>query len=145
MPNIASVLKDEIRRLARREINAETKTMRKQVTRYRGEIAELKRRLSAAEREVVHLKKNHTKRAAAGAEVSDDAKLRFSAKGLASHRERLGLSAADYARLVGCSGLSIYHWEQGKSRPRQAQIAKIAQIRTLGKREAWKQLEEMDG
>jgi hypothetical protein len=29
----------------------------------------------------------------------------------------------------------VYHWETGKSRPRAAQLAAIAAVRKLGKRE----------
>jgi len=65
----------------------------------------------------------------------------FRADGLKSHRAKLGLSAADYGRLVGASGLSIYHWEAGKARPRQQQVAKLAAVRGIGKREALKRLE----
>ena len=61
---------------------------------------------------------------------------RFSPTWLRKHRARLSLSAADYARLVGVSGLTIYHWEKGKSRPRQAQLEALAGVRGLGVREA---------
>jgi DNA-binding transcriptional regulator YiaG len=38
--------------------------------------------------------------------------------------------------LVGVSAQTVYNWEAGKSRPRQQQLAAIAAIRKLGKREA---------
>ena len=60
---------------------------------------------------------------------------RFSAKGLAKHRAKLGISAADYARLVGVSPLTIYAWEKGRSRPRQAQLEALGAVRGLGVRE----------
>ena len=50
--------------------------------------------------------------------------------------QQLGLSAADYGRLVGVSALTIYNWESGKSRPRRAQFAAIVAVRGIGKREA---------
>jgi hypothetical protein len=43
MPNIAAVLKDEIRRLAKKEIKAQVGTTKQAVVRYRSEIASLKR------------------------------------------------------------------------------------------------------
>ena len=52
------------------------------------------------------------------------------------------MSAADYAELVGVSGLTIYNWEKGKSRPRAAQLEAWGEVRNLGKREAWKRLED---
>jgi DNA-binding transcriptional regulator YiaG len=70
---------------------------------------------------------------------------RFRAGGVKSHRQKLGLSASDYGRLVGVSELSVYHWESGKSRPRPEQLAKLAAVRGLGKREAIKRLELLGG
>jgi DNA-binding transcriptional regulator YiaG len=40
---------------------------------------------------------------------------RFSARSVEAQRRKTGLSAADYAKLVGVSTLTIYNWEQGKS------------------------------
>ena len=45
MPNIASVLKDEISRISRKEIRRETSSLKKSSTSYRSEIAALKRRV----------------------------------------------------------------------------------------------------
>ena len=72
-------------------------------------------------------------------------KARFSPKWLKSNRQRLDLSAADYAKLVGVSSQTIYNWEQGTSKPRQQQVAALAAVRGLGKREALKRLEMLEG
>lgn len=69
---------------------------------------------------------------------------RFSPKWLASHREKLAVSAADYATLVGVSALTVYNWEKGKTKPRAKQLEALAQVRTLKKREAWKRLDALD-
>jgi transcriptional regulator with XRE-family HTH domain len=61
-----------------------------------------------------------------------------------AQRERTGLSAADYAKLVGVSALTIYNWEQGKTRPRQEQLAALVAIRGIGKREALAKLELLE-
>jgi DNA-binding transcriptional regulator YiaG len=62
--------------------------------------------------------------------------VRFSARSVKAQRNRLGLSAADYGKLVGVSGLTIYSWEHEKSRPRKAQLAALIAVRGIGKREA---------
>ena len=72
-----------------------------------------------------------------------DAPTRFSAKGLKSLRARTGLSAADFGRLAGVSGQSIYHWEAGKTTPGAKQRAALAALRGLGKREALRRLEAL--
>lgn len=64
----------------------------------------------------------------------------FSAATVARERARLELSAADFGQLIGVSPLTIYNWEKGKSRPRQAQIDKLDAVKGIGKREAWKRL-----
>jgi transcriptional regulator with XRE-family HTH domain len=53
-----------------------------------------------------------------------------------AQRQRAGLSAAAYAKLVGVSSLTIYNWEHNKSRPRKEQFASLIALRGLGKREA---------
>jgi DNA-binding transcriptional regulator YiaG len=68
-------------------------------------------------------------------EMAGSTKRRFSATRLAAHRAKLGLSAATYGQLVGVSGQTIYHWEQGKARPRAAQLESLAAVRDLGARE----------
>jgi len=57
MPNIAAVLKDEIRRLAKKEIKAQVGTTKQAVVKYRSEIANLKRLMSQQDRQISLLKK----------------------------------------------------------------------------------------
>jgi DNA-binding transcriptional regulator YiaG len=138
MPNIAAVLKEEIRRLAKKEIRAQVGTTKQAVVRYRSDIAKLKRSLGQQEREIQRLKKQRPQ----GEEEPQEA-IRFSARSVKAQRSRLGLSAADYGKLVGVSGLTIYNWEHGTSRPRQAQLAALVAVRGIGKREALKKLAEL--
>lgn len=142
MANIAVVLKSEIARLARREIKAAVEPLRKANAQHRRDIAALKRELDAARRDLRTLGKGS--RAATPAAGDDAAPpKRFVAKGLKSLRARLGLSAADFGRLAGVSGQSIYHWETGKTVPGKSQQVKLAALRGIGKREAVKRLEAL--
>ena len=52
MPNIATVLKDEISRLARKEIRKQTSVLKKASAQYRKDSAEMKRRVSDLQRKV---------------------------------------------------------------------------------------------
>ena len=140
MPNIAGVLKEEIRRLARREIKVQVGSTRQAVARYRSDIAKLKRQLSQQEREIKLLKKQQGQ---PQAEEEPLESVRFSARSVKAQRSRLGLSAADYGKLVGVSGLTIYNWEQEKARPRKAQLTALVAVRGIGKREALKKLAEL--
>ena len=57
MPNIAAVLKEEICRLARREIKTQVGKTQKAAVQYRRDIAKLKRLLNGQEKELKHLKR----------------------------------------------------------------------------------------
>lgn len=136
MANIAAVLKAEISRVARKEVRAETEAIKKAASSHRSDIAELKRRVQALEQEFRRLGKLTVKVAPQPAEVAGADKLRFSAKGLASQRRRLGLSAEECGLLVGASGQSVYNWEAGGARPRAKLIPAIAALRSMGKKDA---------
>ena len=58
MPNIATALKDEITRVARKEIRSETNDLKKASARYRRDIAALKRENAALTKKVALLEKN---------------------------------------------------------------------------------------
>lgn len=133
MPNFAAQLKSEIQRLARKEIRAETSSLRKSATTYRTEIAALKRRVSALEATVRKLSKSVSTRTG---ETQESSALRWRAPGFASLRKKLDLSAGDMGRLLGVTAATVYAWEAGKSKPRTAQLAAIARVRKLGKRAA---------
>jgi len=138
MPNIASILKTEISRVARKEVRAEIETLKKASVAHRASIAELRRQVNALEKELRRVAKGATRSVTAPDSVNEAAegtKRRFSAARLAAHRAKLGLSAATYGQLVGVSGQTIYHWEQGKARPRAAQLESLAVVRELGARE----------
>lgn len=135
MPNIASILKTEISRVARKEVRAEIETLRKASVVHRASIAELRRQVNALEKELRRIAKGAVPPAVASVsdhEAAASTKRRFSATRLAAHRAKLGLSAAIYGQLVGVSGQTIYHWEQGKARPRAAQLESLAAVRELG-------------
>ena len=134
MPSIASVLKDEIARLCKKELRAQLDPVRAASARYRSDIADLKRRIASLERNNQRLQKQMP--APAEPSADEDRKLRFVPKGLASLRKRLGITVEELAVLLNVSPQSIYNWQTGKSVPRRAQLEKLASTRGLGKREA---------
>jgi len=142
MSNLAVALKEEIRRLARKEIRAQVSTTKRAAAQHRREIAQLKRLFKQQEKKLQSL-------ALQGQQVSTEPRslddsmqgVRFSSRSVRAQRQRLGLSAEDYGRLVGVSGQTIYHWELSKSRPRRSQMAGLVAVRRLGRREALARLE----
>jgi len=145
MPNIGSLLKEEIVRLSRKESRRQFDPTRKTAAQLRHDVASLKRQVAKLERQIALVSRKvlaapPTAKAGAGGKAA-----RFSAKGLQGQRSRLDLPATDFGRLLGVSAQSIYNWEAGKARPRAEQIAKLAALRGLGKREAAARLEQLNG
>ena len=148
MTNLATVLKTEVARLARKELRAHIDGLKKSVAGYRSEIAALKKRVSELEKQLARSERSAKRQAPAAApEEGGDASgtpLRFRAAGMAANRKRLGLSAADFGKLVGATGQSVYSWEAGKSKPRAENLAAIAALRGIGKREAAERLAALE-
>lgn len=136
MPNIASILKLEISRIARKEVRGETQSLKKATASYRTEIAALKRRTRELEDQLRQLGKASAKTKVAPEVVPTAQAVRFSAKGLASQRRRLGLSAEHCGLLIGVSGQSIYNWEQGTTTPFAKHLPAIAALKSLSVRQA---------
>ena len=141
MANLAVALKAEIQRLARKEIRAQMGVTKRSVAQHRQDIAELKRQNREQGRKLAFLESQEKGRLGTAAPENQSKGIRFSPKWLKAHRSRLGLSAADYGKLIGVSSLTIYNWEQGKAQPRAGKLAALASVRTLGKREIGKRLE----
>jgi len=114
------------------------RTLEQRIEDLEGRIREIR----ARERTRVEHRKHRRSSAARSAEPGGP---RFSPVWVSHQREKLGLSAADFGRLVGVSGLSIYNWEKGKVRPRRKQVEALASLRGVGKREARMRLEAGSG
>jgi DNA-binding transcriptional regulator YiaG len=145
VPNIAAVLKDEIRRLAKREIKANTSSTKQAVAQYRRDIAQLKRAVQGQQKEIAFLKGQEQKRLGQPQTKDEDELegVRHSARSVRAQRKRLKLSAADFGKLVGVSGLTIYNWEHDRVRPGKDNLAALVAVREMGRREALAKLEAM--
>jgi DNA-binding transcriptional regulator YiaG len=145
MPDIATALKEEIRRLARKEIRAQTASTRRAATLHRREIALLKRMIQQQDKKIQSLQTSGRK-AATTVAASDELPegVRFSARSVRAQRKRLKLSAEQFAKLLGVSMQTVYSWEQGRARPRASQLALLVNARSLGRREAQQRLAAID-
>jgi DNA-binding transcriptional regulator YiaG len=128
-------LQNEISRIVKKQLRAEMVSGKKANAQYRADIADLKRRVASLESALKRLSKTTSQAVQTSATVEDKGALRFRADGFASLRKKLGLSGMEMAKLLGVSNQSVYHWEAGKSHPRAAQLATIAAVRKLGKKE----------
>lgn len=148
MVNLTSLLRDEINRLAKRQINAEIIPLKKRWAQQRRVIAALKDECVALRRELSQLSRRTTQVSTAASSSSSAAasagaagaldggpRRRFRADGLRSFRARLGLTVREVALLLGVSEQTIYNWETAATRPQPAMVDTIAELRALGKRE----------
>jgi DNA-binding transcriptional regulator YiaG len=141
VPNLASTLREEIARVARRSLRAEVDALKKASAQQRKHVAALRRQLAEQQRQLVGLARRTRSHEAAGSAQPANSRVRFVAKGLRSQRSRLGLSASDFGKLASVSAQTIYNWERETARPGKVQLARLATLRGLGKREAGRRLE----
>ena len=131
MPKLQQVLNDEIRRLSRREVNMQLKTLKSQISGLRDLVKELNGRVKA-------LEKCHTEAGARPAEPQVQPiprSVRVTAERIRKWRKKMGLSQAHLGALLGVNAVSVNHWEMGKANPRPVQKQKIAALRDAGSRQ----------
>jgi len=148
MPNIAKVLREEVQRLAKRQIKAELSPVKRDNVRLKKSVAELRRQIAALHRTSRELVKKVTPVVASkeNEEATENAaKLRPTSEGLKKLRARLGLTQGQFAKLLGVSAQAVVQWagKDGRIRMRKTTLSALARIQNIGKREAWRRLEEM--
>jgi len=141
MPNFVTAMKEEIVRLARKEVKAKGDPLAERLAELRQAVSSLRKELASLAKTVAALKgKVKSDEIISADNVPDQevGKARLNHRRIAALRRRLGLSRNQMAILLGVNANSIYLWEQGKTRPRAAAKAKLIQLRSLGKRAALK-------
>lgn len=145
MATYVVAFRDEVVRLARREVREELSKLKGASGRYRTEIAALKRQNLEMQRRLSRLEKGAPKQVANTTSPAASVQVRFSAARLRALRQRLGLSAKDFGLIVGASAASVYKWEEETTRPRPRNIQAIAALRGLGKKAAAERVLEVSG
>ena len=147
MPNYAKIFQDEVRRLARKELKSAFEKTVKDVVELRRAVSEVKRRIASLERETKRLSKEAERRASSAPAVPDKAveRARISGKTVRTMRQKLGLTQAEFAQLLGVSAQSVYQWERHDEwlQLRGATKKALVEARGLGVREARRRLEAM--
>ena len=117
MPNIAKMLKDEIQRLARREIKAAVDGLRKDNAALKHTVADMKRRLAQVEGMSKRLAVKPAAKQSVSAEAAEENgdgeanRARISGKMIRALRAKLDLSQDAFARLAGVTSQTVYQWE----------------------------------
>ena len=147
MPNIASVLKQEITRLAVKQVRIAVSPLRKDKVALKKAVRDLRVRVEHLEDEVQILRaeQDRSKKLVIGALPAKELAIRITAKGMRSLRKRQRLSQAEFARLVGVSMPTVWQWEKktGALKVRDETKKAIFAVRDLGAREARRRLDDM--
>ena len=144
MPTLAALLKEEISKIARKEVQDQVRELKQTVREQRDAIARLEKQVGSAKAKAA------TKPAAAKpaakvrkASAGDKRKqLRIAPNTIKKHRKRLKLSQAELGQLLNVSTNTVLRWEAGTSKPRSKHLPGLDQLRTISKRELKKQLGE---
>ena len=145
--NIAQVLKAEISRISKKEAKVLSSPTRSTTIVLKKTVANLKTRLATLEKSNKELQKLVQSLVTAIPKPVEEPEVKgwISGKGVKSLRKKLGLSQAEFGKLVGVSTGAVVQWESksGMLKLRDATKKAIMAIRGIGKVEARKRLDEV--
>ncbi len=147
MPNLAKTLKEEIRRLARKEARASIAQLQKERRALKKTVSLLRKRVQKMERDA-RIMAARLERKVPGVPAVDSEKaagVRVTSRNMRALRRKLGLTQVEFARLLNVSGQAVYQWERrtGVLRLRTTTRAALARVREMGRREARALLADM--
>ena len=148
MPDVARVLREEVQRLAKRQVKAGLAPIKRDTVRLKKQVVDLRRDLTALTRTSRELLGRVTAVVTTKElEVATEraATLRPTSKSLVRLRRRLDLTRVEFGKLLGVSGQAVLNWESKGSRVRMrsANRTALSGIQKIGKREARRRLEKM--
>jgi DNA-binding transcriptional regulator YiaG len=143
MSDIAGLFKGEIVRLSNKVIREFVTPLKTAATAQKRQLSAMRQQIQLLERELKLLRRGLAPGPASKQVPEHSSNVRFSAKGFATLRAKLGLSAREIGLLLSVSAQAVYNWESKQSKPRAAQIAAVAALRGLGKKEVARRLSQI--
>lgn len=147
MPNLAKLLKDEIQRLARKEVRESLGKLQKESTQLQRAVEQQKRQLEQLAQALQKGAKGTTRAPAAAAAPAEEAgdHVRITARWVVALRKRLGVSQSGLAELLGLNTQTVYQWEH---KPGQLQFRgdtrdRILALRGVSRPEAQQRLAQL--
>jgi DNA-binding transcriptional regulator YiaG len=138
MSTVQNALKQEIIRLARREI-------KQQITSIVSGIKKLKAATATLKAEIATQQKAKTVAPVGQASVISDEEVktaRFSGALIKRLRTRHGLSRNEFGKLIGVTGFAVIAWETNECKPKADSRKAIIALRKMGKRQVARMLKE---
>jgi DNA-binding transcriptional regulator YiaG len=140
------VIKDAIARGARKQVRQAVGPLRRDVRRLRVVVRELRARIAALREVAARWEASPASRSWEPAITEEEARAaRLSPRLIRKLRDRLDLSQAAVARLVGVSPAAVVQWEQGKATPTGRNRVQLVGLRRLGRRQARRLLSSLGG
>lgn len=146
MPDIAKLLKDEIRRIARSEARTATSTLTQKI----GDLKKQNRAQGKQIKELHSALKTKVNKKDTGAidpllsKGKPVRAVRTSPKSIKQHRKRHKLSQRQVGLLLGVSSLTVSKWETGNAKPRGKNMEAFGLFRSMGLKEVQARLADVD-
>ena len=139
MAKIEGTIKSEIMRLARREVRAVFRPLKREVWQMRTKLSNLSRGIASLNRvaKELHLEEAKPKLEATPEEIKAS---RLTPERIQGLRKKLGISQRELGILIGASTGAALSWEKGKFRPMGKKKAALVALRKMKKREVKKLL-----
>ncbi|MCY3761587.1 MAG: helix-turn-helix transcriptional regulator [Gemmatimonadetes bacterium] len=134
MPDLGKALREEMSRVAGRELRSALNPLNDQIRSLEREVTALRSQIGGGQGTAAKStgKPSGNAKAAAPTQTA----IRITPASIKKHRKRLRLSQAQMGKLLGVSAITILNWEQGKSKPRAANREAIAELRGMGRKDA---------
>ena len=141
--NLEKILKEEMRRLAKREVNQFMKPLYQQLVELRKTVRQQRHRIEQLEK-ALSGKADQEALVIAPESVSEDDDVRVPKGSVRKHRERLELTQREVGLLLDVTSLTVSNWETERASPRGKNKLAFAELRKMGKREVMERLEKLE-
>ena len=142
MGKLEGIIKDEIIRLAKREMRMKFVPSRRDVRSLKSIASQLRKSVLGLQRFVSQQERQMGPKPVPEVTPEDMKKARFSPRLIKSLRKHLGVSQREMAALAGVTVGAVFQWEKGKFEPKDEKKKILVGLRKLGRREARILLEE---
>ncbi len=142
MGKLEGIMKDEIIRLAKREMRMKFVPLRRDVRSLTITASQLRKSVLGLQRVVSQQERQMGPKAVPEVTPEDMKKARFSPRLIKSLRKHLGVSQREMAKLAGVTVGAVFQWEKGKFEPKDDKKKVLVGLRSLGRREAKQLLAE---
>jgi DNA-binding transcriptional regulator YiaG len=143
MGKMESIIKSEIQRLAKKEIQKTSAPLAQDIRLLKNRVSQLRKIVLLLERSSVNQQKVSGMREKTLEASPEEVKAsRISPSLIRGLRKQLGISQKELAILVEVSVGTVHQWEAGKFRPKDEKKKVLVALRKRGRREVRRLLEE---